>query len=63
MGKELSDIKRNKEVFETRKVVSLSVLVSCQEPEKQEEPQRVVIACLGIRDGGPNVVCLWKQGA
>lgn len=44
-------------VTETRKVVSLSVLAGCQQSEKQEEPQRVVNACLGIRDGGPNVVC------
>lgn len=48
---------RIREVFETGKVVSLSVLVSCQESEQQEEPLRVVSACLGIRDGGPNVCC------
>lgn len=47
---------RIREVFEIGKVVSLSVLVSCQESE-QQEPPRVVSACLGIRDGGPNVCC------
>lgn len=48
---------RTKKIFETRKEISLSVLVSCQESEKQEEPQRVVGGCLGIGDGEPNVVC------
>lgn len=42
---------RIREVFETRKVVSLSVLGSCQ-----EEPQRMVSARLGNQDG-PDVAC------
>lgn len=45
------------EVFETREVVSISVQLSCQESEKQEEPDRVVSACFGIGDGGPDVAC------
>lgn len=35
------------------------MLVSCQESEKQEEPQRVVSACLGIRDGG-QMLCVME---
>lgn len=48
---------RMSEVFETREVVSISVQLSCQESEKQEEPDRVVSACFGIGDGGPDVAC------
>ena len=36
------------EVFETRELVSINVQLSSQESEKQEEPKRVVSACLGI---------------
>lgn len=43
---------RVSEVFETREELSNSVQLSCQESEKQGEPERVVRACLGIRDGG-----------
>lgn len=44
-------------MFETREELSNSVQLSCQESEKQEEPERVVSVCLGIGGGGANVVC------
>lgn len=45
---------RMNEVFEARKVVSVSVQLSCEETE-EEQPTGVVSACLRIRDGGPDV--------
>lgn len=38
--------------FETREELSNNVQLSCQESEEQEEPKRMVSACLGIGDGG-----------
>lgn len=54
--KEISGI-RVSEVIEIREKLSNSVQLSRQEPEKQEEPERVVGASLGMGVGGENVAC------
>jgi len=45
------------EVFGTRQELFDSVQLSCQESEKQEDPERVVSARLGMGGGGGKVAC------